>query len=421
MLFSFVKKQLLLIIRRPQELIILLAMPLILIAILGFSLGSFLNGDATTIHANVAIVEHGNEDTEIEGFYTIIDEAEIPDQVKVSMREGAKSASPLTVLKQIFGSEQLDKYIDFQDFSPSELEELQKNDKYAVIIEVPENFTMSVLETIFFGAESELTLKIHKNENEKYSAQMVEDIIVNFQNQYNASRIAGSYGVIDLDSDSMAEAFTGSIETLTKADPISSFEYYTAGMSVMFILFIASYVSSLAFEEKKMHIFDRILLSNTSRWSYFTGIVLSGLVLAFLQQMIIYGLTVIIYGISIDDLLAFLLLNIAVSFAIGGLAALLTAISFSNNSENVSNFFNGIFVMILSFLGGSFTPSNAFPDIIATLGNLTPNGNAMNSVMKLMQGSSLSDILSSVVYLFIFGLVLTVIGATLFPKRGKAV
>ena len=60
MMIPFIKKQLLLMIRNPQILLILLGMPLLLITILGFALGDLMNGEEEPIEAKVGFVVEGD-------------------------------------------------------------------------------------------------------------------------------------------------------------------------------------------------------------------------------------------------------------------------------------------------------------------------------------------------------------------------
>jgi len=61
MFLALIRKQLKVLWRHPQELVILLLMPIGLITILSFALGSLIDGDSSPINVKVAIVQHEDE------------------------------------------------------------------------------------------------------------------------------------------------------------------------------------------------------------------------------------------------------------------------------------------------------------------------------------------------------------------------
>lgn len=420
MIWTLVKKQMLLLFRSPQELLMLLLMPLVLIAILGFALGSFMSGDTITLNAKVAIVEHSNEQEDLDLFFKELEAKNIPEELSTQIYEGVKKISPITMLKNdIFGSEELMDSIEIETFPPSELSELKTNDDYDIVIEFPEQFTSNLLSQIFLDKEYDTVIQLYKNEGKLFAPNMIEDILTAFQTQYTQMTILGMYGLTDNQEISQfMENLDGSIESITSREPISSLQYYTVGMAVMFVLFISSTIAAHASREKELHVFDRIILSNTSGFTYFTSVFLSGWVLAFLQLLIICGVSTIIYGIYWEDFFGFILLCCVLAFAVGGITTCVTAINFKLNSDSVSTAFGNIGVAILAFFGGSYMSIGNLSPVIQTIGDFTPNGAAMSSFLMLLQGYSLADIANNVIYLTCLGIVFLILAILSFPKRG---
>ncbi len=417
MIFPFIKKDLLVMIRNRQELLVLLLMPIVLIAILGFALDGVLKGDSPNIHAKVAIINNDNEQEDLQQFIKDIENAGLPTEAETSMKTGAQSLLPVAILTEdVFGSEELKKYFEVEIIKPEQAEKVKKDDNYAAIIEIPEKFTYHLLSKVFLDKSAEISLQLYKNEGKQGTSNLVEDVIRQFQKQLTTMTIVGKNGV-QLDT----EPITGTIETVSKKEPINSMQYYTVGMSVMFIMYVASNISSFAYREKQLHVFNRIILSNTSRWSYFIGIFFSTMLIAFIQQLILYGVSALIFHVYWGDLAAFLVLNLSLSFAIGGVAALLTAVNYRIDSESASGFFSSILVTLFSLFGGSFTPLAEVSPIIEFIGNLTPNGAGMTALLKVLQGSGITGIFEHVLYLIIFGIVLLSVAAFSFPKRGEAI
>ncbi|WAA13139.1 ABC transporter permease [Fervidibacillus halotolerans] len=416
MIGQFIKKDLLMLIRNRNELLILLLMPLVLISILGFALGGFISGGNSTFHAKVAIVDYGNEQRDMEIFKEQLQSLPLASEAKNEIAEGLENFRPIRILiDEMFGSEELKQIIQLEQVSPEQVDRIKKEDEYSAIIEIPEKFTYHVFTSAFLGEKNEKAkLLLYKNEGRQISSQIVEEVLEQFQRQLSNVTVIGKSGI---DPEAVVETVSGSIETVLKRKPINSIAYYTVGMNVFFIMFVASTISSFAYREKRLQVFNRILLTNVSRWFYFFGIVFSTIFIALLQQIILYGISTIVFQVRWENVLAFLVINMTLSFAIGGFSALLTSMNFRLDSENASNVFNSIIVTLFALLGGSFLPISSFSPMLNLIGNLTPNGAGMTALLKLLQGYEWGDIYIYVVYLLVIGFVLLAVAVMLFPKR----
>jgi ABC-2 type transport system permease protein len=420
MIGSFIKKQFLLFMRNPHELLILLGMPFVLITILGFALGNVMDGDTPKIHAKIAFVDHGDEQADVQKFVHELESMKLPDNQKKMMVNAAKNTLLVTMFqKDVLGSKDLKPYIKVVTVQPSDLQNIRKDDSYTAIIEVPKQFTYLLLKHVLLGEKQAPRISFYVNQGKEITSQFIEDVVVGFQQRYSTFSVLGKSGLINGSFEMPRIDVQGKVETVTKKEPIHAVTYYMVGMSVMFALYIASHVGSYAFNEKQLHVFDRILLADVSKWSYMMGIFLSAVLLTFLQLNILYGITSFMYHIRWFDLVSFVFVTLAFSLAVGGLAVLLTALNFRVNSEQVSRFFQTTVVTLFSLLGGSFFPSSQLSDLINTLGNLTPNGSAMSAYLKLLQGYELTEVTHSIVYLCMFSLVMAVAAVWVFPKRGN--
>ncbi len=422
MIQSFIKKQFLLFIRNPHELLVLLGMPFILVTILGFALGNVMDGDdgAPKIHAKIALVNEGNEQADIQRFVHEVESMKLSANQKQMMVHTAKAMLPVTTLKnEVLGSKELKKYIKVVTVQPSKLKKVRQDDSYAAIIKVPNGFTYSVLRNALLGEQQPAKLSFYVNEGKEMTSEFVEDIVLEFQQRYSMFSALGKSGFINHSFTIPDIHVQGKVETVTKKKPIHAITYYMVGMSVMFVLYIAANVGSYAFNEKQLHVFDRILLADVSKWSYMTGIFISTVLLAFVQLNILYGVTSSVYHIKWPALFSFLIVTLALSLAVGGLGVLLTALNFRINSEQVSRFFQSVLVTLFSLLGGSFFPSGQLSDFMNTLGNFTPNGSSMSAYLKLLQGYGLTEVTHSILYLCLFSAAMVVASVWAFPKRGN--
>lgn len=420
MIGQLIKKQFLLFMRNRHELLVLLGMPLLLITILGLALGNMMKSDAPSIHAKIALVERGNEQADLQKFVHDLENLDIPPEQKQMMANAAKQMLPVTALKNdVLGSKELKPYITLVTAKPSELKKIRKDKSYTAIIEIPQQFTYSVLQNVFLGKKQQPTLSFYTNQQKEIASKLVEDIIAAFQERYSTFSALGKSGLLNGSFGIPAVHVQGKVETVTKREPINAITYYMVGMSVMFVLYIASNIGSYAFCEKQLHVFNRILLANVSKWSYMIGIFISSVLLAFFQLVFLYGITSLIYHIRWPHVTAFFAVTLSLCFAVGGLSVLLTSLNYRLNSEHMSNFFATIVVTLFSLLGGSFFPSNQLSSWIQTLGNLTPNGSSMTAYLKILQGYDLAEVTHSILYLCLFSMVMVIAAVFIFPKKGE--
>ncbi|WP_404451591.1 ABC transporter permease [Virgibacillus necropolis] len=419
MIGQIVKKQALIFLRNPQLLLLLVGLPIILITILGASLGGLMSGGTVSIDAKVALIEHGSEEEQVGRFIRDVEKSMLPIEVKTAIKENAEQYKLIKTLKEdVFGNDGLTEIITLETIEPSEKDEVINNDSYAAVIEVPANFTYNTLHNSILSDGEPGELQVYKNEGKQVGSMVVGSILEQFQEQLALVSFAGknniSMDAIEVDS----KAVSGQTTSINQKQPVSAQKYYAVGMAVMNVLFVASMIGSFAFQEKKIHVFNRIILANVSRWVYFTGIFLSGVIFGFLHLLIVYGITWLFFGITWPNLLGFLVVTFGLAIEVGGLAVLLTAISYRINSEVITNYFSSIVVSIIAFLGGSFFPIGDFSKTIQFIGNLTPNGAGMTAYLTLLRGDGISAILDQFFFLALFAFLLVVIAGFSFPKRG---
>ena len=419
MIWQIVKKQGLLLWRNPQQLLLLIGLPIILIAILGTALSSMMDGQDPDIQVKVAFIEHEDEKTQVDRFMRDLDKMGWPQEALQEIQGNISQMAPIQLLKEkVFGNEELADMMEVVVAEASEKEMILNDDSYTAVIEVPANFTYETLQAMVLNEGSQPELMVYQNEGSQIGSSVVESILQQFQEQLTLHTFLGQKGIDQRTIAIDEELILGETITLNKKEPVSTKSYYAVGMAVMNVLFIASAISSIAFLEKKMNVFDRIILANVSRWVYFIGVFLSGSIFALLQLLIIFGFSWALFGVSWPNLMSFFIVTIATAISVGGISVLLTAISYRLNSEVISNFFSSIMVTLMSFLGGSFYPIGDSSKFIQLLGNLTPNGAGMSAYMTILRGDGFSEFSQHVLFLILFAASSIMIAALSFPKRG---
>lgn len=419
MVWQIVKKQALMLWRNPVQLFLLLGLPIVLITILGSALSSTMDGGSPEIHVKLALIEHGHEEQEIQTFISEIEKIGLPQEAVAEITKNALLIAPISLLKDVFGSKELEDLIEVVDAKVLEKEKLLKDDSYTAVIEVPENFTYQTFRAMFLNGEDRPEFILYQNEGAQIGTSVVRSILEQLQKQLTLSIYLGQQGIQYQEiQQSVAAAITDEIKTINKKDPVSTKSYYTIGMAVMNVFFIASAISSIAYTEKKIHVFDRIILGNVSRWVYFFGVFLSGSFFGMLQLLVIFGFSWLVFGVSWDELLLFFIITFAYSISIGGITVLLSTLNYRLDSEMISNFFSSIIVTLMAFVGGSFYPIGDFSKMIQRLGDFTPNGASMSAYLRILRGDGIADLTSYIYFLVLFSLGAIIAAALSFPKRG---
>ncbi|MEW4309356.1 ABC transporter permease [Rossellomorea marisflavi] len=417
MMIPFIKKQLSLMIRNPQVLLILLGMPILLITILGFALGDIMNGETGAIEAKVGFVVEGDQAAELKEFQGEVDESSMSPQEKKAVKAAAGGLLPIDSLKKdLFGSKEVKKFIHLKEKDPKDLDELRGDDDYSAIIVFSKGYTLNMLRQAFLGGSQGSGINIIKNEGKPLTANMVSDMMSSYQEQYSLAIQAGKSG-IDPESFLNEGSSFGSVEKMEDRQPLTSMTYFAVGMSVMFVLYIGTNMGRFAFLEKEDRVFDRIILAGVSPWKYLWSVLISTIILSFLQIGILFGACAIFYGVRFPDLGSFLIVTLCICFAVGGFGALITAFSYKGNTESISSFFSSIGVAVLAFLGGSFGPL-ASGKVMETLADLVPNGAAMTAYFKIFQGYGIQEVLPNLWVMLGFGLISIVVASIVFPKEG---
>ncbi|MBM7569957.1 ABC transporter permease [Aquibacillus albus] len=418
MILNLILKQLRLIIRDRQHIALLLAMPLVLIFIIKFAIADMMNQQAPDIQATIAIAEHSNEEADLQNVIEELMELPMSEENMQAVEADIAAFQPIEILKeQVFGHEDVKEMFTIEEITPDTIEQAKEDESYAAIIEVPESFSYDLLKSIISDENDQPQLTLYVNQSEELVPNIINDLLLTYEEQMKINTVLGQHGLSELVV--TTEDIQGEIRSISKVEPISGTMYYVVGMSVMFVLFIAATMGSYAYEEKRIHVFDRILLANVSRWIYFTGTFTASTILALVQLFLLYGFAALIFGVTWPNIVQFLVITLCLSFSVGGIASLLTAINFRLQSENASTVFSSAIVMVFAFLGGSFFPVGNSSDLVKFIGDMTPNGAGMSAYLTSAQGYGFSEIGSYLMFMLIFTIVMLVAAIVTFPKRGQ--
>lgn len=216
----------------------------------------------------------------------------------------------------------------------------------------------------------------------------------------------------------------GGVESVSAVEPISSFQYYTIGMAVMFALFVGSIISAMAYVEQKQFVFNRILLSNHHPFVYLSGKAISAAIITLCQFFILFFFSSLIFrAFDLTDLSfwpGMLLIAFSLAICVGALAAFLTSLIMRFDNDTITTVFSGGVVTVFAFLGGSFTPTEGMPVFIQELGAWTPNGASLNAFLIWVQILEIGMLWEPLSRVFLVTIVLLILSLLIFPRKGEA-
>jgi ABC-2 type transport system permease protein len=384
-------KDLLLIGRDKKALLTLIAMPLLLISILGAAFGNLLKE---------------GEDVTIKKFSLGV----------VNLDEG-----PLgKVLANEVFAKGLSKQIRVKVYDEVELKKKIKDQKLSVGIVINSDFTASLM------SGKETKVKMITVPNPGIKGTIVQSVIEQFSQtiavQLEAAKLSfnqSNQGGTDFQSifqnlnmQEMSAQMNQKLtqETTVEKDtkPVGSFQYYAAAMGVMFLLLTVVEGVGAMILEKEQEVYKRLLVSNLSYANYLFGKLLGLIILCLLQAFIIIIGTKLIFGVDWGESVAgVILMTITYVISACGLGVLAGSFIKKEKSFAVAGMFGS---QVLAAMGGSMAPIYIFPDWAVTIMKVIPNGLALQTYLDLMSGGTLSDVLLPSAGAFGLGILFFAIG-----------
>ncbi|MCZ8541144.1 ABC transporter permease [Psychrobacillus psychrodurans] len=421
MLFSLIIKQMKMLIRNKQPLIILLVMPLVLITILSNALGSMMDGgEEVAIQANLLIVDDSSWVQEEEAIKLFLEQEGVTGPPMDALLSQFKNSDPVELLKNtILTSDEMKKYIATDYKQTVDLKVTRQDKNIDGILSIPSNFRLNYIKSVYFNNADFAELSLYLNQDNDIRASIIESVLADWKSGYTQSAALLDVGLSPekvMSSVNSVEKIEQVLESNERKIPASI--YYTVGMLVMFALYIPAFLAGFALQEVQWKVYDRILLAGVSPILYTLSIFFTGTLVAFIQQAIMLLFGMFVLGIEWISLEGMTVIVISYSVFVGALSALMTTLQFRTKTEGIANVFNGIFITVFSFLGGSFFNIRDISEILGKIGDLTPNGATMSAILSIQKGQDLSVIWPFMFAIYLLVVVCVLLSIVFFPRRG---
>ena len=433
-IIDIVIKDLKIILSDIKATMLLIAMPLILIAILGTALkGSFIQeGNTDTI--KIAVVKKYDANEEIYRFIDFLQNSSFSENIdKADINNIEAGIKDLNIddifTKDFLQNEEIKKILEYKITGEEDALRQLKSGEISAVLILPQDFVFNMNMNFFTPFRNNIEIKVIGHPDRYISSQIVEGIMEGFSDRIS-SIIIGKNAFLEtaMEVGMGAKAYDemGSvIDDITKnleessvdvdyieiegKKPITGFQYYAAGMATMFILFTAGNGGKLLLDEKKNITYQRMTIGGIQKSKIVLGKFFTIFLLSLIQMSLIIIFTSLIYKVKWGAFIYVTLITFCTAFSVAGLGMLLAAITFRNNNYKASDVYQAVIINGMAILGGSFIPIDVLPKFLQTLSNFTLNGLALKSYLSVMQGGSIGMIVSWLIGLIAIGVVLTII------------
>ncbi|GEL07049.1 ABC transporter permease [Salisediminibacterium halotolerans] len=396
--------------RERSELLTLLIMPVILITILGSALQNMMSpGSAGTDKVTTAVVSETSQEEELNNFADYIANQEIPEEERETLIEEAVNVSVPELLTETLNALADDGFLVVSEYAGGAAEK----DNYDGVWHFEADYREQAWKQMFLGEERPEPAEVEASGQ----TAVIEGVSDAFFNELNWQKEATYLALAEGEALPEPIQTEVNVEQLDNRSVITSFDYYTAGMAVMFVLYTATFLATTAHTERKSHVYHRLLTSNVPMWMYLAGKGGAGVLLSLLQLSLIFTFSSLVFDVSFQNLGLTAVIAGGLALTVGSLSMLLTAVNYRIRNEQASALFASVGVTILAFLGGSFFNVSQLSETVATIGRILPNGAAMQSLLAVMGGAGSELIYPMLLSIIVFSVLFAGAALLVFPRK----
>ena len=350
-------KDLKIVMRDRNALLMLFFIPMVIISVAGLALG----GESDDIEIDVLIVDLDNDEVS-RGLVEFLEEIDI---LNVDMESNEFAARDMV-----------------------------KNKEYGSLIIIPLGFTESVMT----GQDTGLLIIV--NPTEESFNTVVEKIVEGYASRISTNvvvvKTASAYGIPAHTEEQILE-IVDTAEEFVQPPPVdviiesttsnlvdfSPFTQYVPGFAVMFLLFTAVQSGAISLiKEQEAGTLRRLVTAPISKAEIIGGKITSTFIRGFVQLTVLIYFGHVVFDLDLgSDILALFVLIAAVTMASTGLGLLVAVhVKTVDQADSVSL----LLVMIMSAIGGSWWPLSVQPQFMQDMAHFTITAWAMDGFYDLL-------------------------------------
>jgi len=325
---------------------------------------------------------------------------------------GAEFAQQLSLIAEQTGMMEIDDRDGFDDIKDGILE----GDLFGGVV-IPSDFsakvlandTKAVIELVTDQSNPQMSLSL-----EGVLSQVIEEIGTQNATQEVSRRIP----VDMVEASIIVEPYSVESKGLVPGNP-SYFDFIAPGIMAMTVMMsVMTGLPHAISYEKEFGTLDGMMVSPISRMAIILGKTLAQTARGLIQGLLILGLAVLLFGVTIQgNFFLLLLLLILGVFSFVGLGIVIT--SFAKDEQTASMVMMTLMFPMM-FLSGVFFPIQQMPDFMQMIAWSLPLTYATSAMRKVMVlGADVTTISTEIIILLVFGAVLLGIAVPMFKKAMK--
>jgi ABC-2 type transport system permease protein len=429
MLFNILKKDLKLLLRDKEFIMLVILMPIVIISILSFALSGMFDSTIEINKFKVAVVKEYNE---AEFKIPFIKENDIDLELMKEI-----SADEI-FFDKFLNQKEIKDIMNYEILTWDEAEKEIKKDTISAIIILDEDFEKNLAINFLMPLRKEINIRLIKNPVRSLTPQITEEILSGFNDKMNQILISKNILIeklvengksLDINFvEKQIKAFQNSSDdfkiniskkALESRDQITSKAYYSAAMLSMFLLFVAGIGSSILLDEKRQMTYDRLIISGVSKRTVLLGKYFTIFSLAILECIVVVMYSSIILKVEWGNSITLLISIVVSSITVASFGLMIAIISFQSDNRKLAVLLNSVIFQVMSAIGGSFIPVEALPKIIQSLRFIPFNGVILNILLNNMQALSYKESLFEFGILLINTIIFLAISFYIMNKGGN--
>ncbi|SET79189.1 ABC-2 type transport system permease protein [Natronincola peptidivorans] len=438
---NLVLKDLFVMLSDKKAFILILLMPMVLMMILGFSLGPAFSGNGLTQPIVVAIVKEYDREHDMNRFENLLGNY-VQDHEDVNIHEVIEEIESMDIEKIFFKdfleNDDLQQIMSYQILDRTQAEEKLSTGNIGGIVLLPENFIYDMYINFITPFKNEIQIEIIQHPNNTIRGSIVESIMKGFFDRISSIIISKNvfietaveesagleiYNELEIFLRKISEDFETekvNIEDMQieNSGRINSFDYYAAAMLTMFSLYLATIKSRSLMEENNQKTLQRVKVSGVSMKSILLSNYITVFVLSMLQIIIMITYAAIALKVDWGAYSTVGILIIAHAVAIAALSAFIGAMILKLQKLKIADFFESAAIPVMAFMGGSFIHYSILPAFIQKMSHFTVNGLAIRGYIYIMLGYGVKDIFNYILGLILMSGLLLAVSIILLQKRG---
>lgn len=420
---NFLKKDLLINWRDRKENVTSIIITIVLIVVLGLILPGWVENPNSTLHLKAAYVVKDNETAGLNQFRTNLMGSEMNKEDVAKLMMLAEQNQPAKLLQKLLISDEVTQMVDWSALEEKEAQRKLENGEIQAIVTIPENFTIHSLNKMLLDEGNGATISLVADDP-SLEVSVLQGTIEGFSQQFNRSTAIAFTLINNADVTVQEKSISsiGGFEIIEGVRPITSFQYFTLSIAVLFAMYQAANTASKSVVEKREQVFQRIIISGSRPLSYLSGKFGVTLIMALLKFTIVIVIAHFVLnlfpGYSLKFWLGFTMLTAMMGLFVAALSGLFTTIMFRIKPD-ITNAIIQSLILVLGLFGGNFVPITVLPDSIKIFSDWTPNGLWLSTMIKWIQQESWITMADGIFGLLVFTVAAMTICVWLFPRRGR--